>query len=152
MDSAQNRDEKRNSERYRVPREDQPAELRVGQVRVPVSLLDESNDGFAALTASDLGLDHGSVVELHTRSGDYDVQVAYVGEMGTMATWDSGESQHLYRLGLQRLRDIPRDVEPETNLIARLIAPARSRSFTGLTILAILALAGAVAAMAMSRM
>jgi hypothetical protein len=116
MDSTQNPIvENHKSFRCRVPRENQSAELRVGDHSMQISLTDESADGFAALTTSDPTVDRGTLARLHTHNGDYEVQVAYVRAMGVVSIRDSGDPQNLYRIGLQRLRDIPRSDDLETD-------------------------------------
>jgi hypothetical protein len=147
MDSTPEAVENRKSIRCLVSRESQSAELYVGPSCIPVSLVDESADGFAALATIDPSVERGMLAELHTRSSDYEVQVAYVRAMGVMAVRDSGQRENMYRIGLQRLRDIPRNCQSEAGEDTRSARRHGLRSPLGLAILGAFALGDVLCAL-----
>ena len=83
----------------------QDGELRIGGVRAPVQLLDQSANGFAVMTFNEPNVDIGSTGILRTGNDWCEIRIANI----TPMNGDEDETQ-CFRLGLYRLGDI---VDPD---------------------------------------
>ncbi|MGA2066734.1 MAG: hypothetical protein ABSG86_17285 [Thermoguttaceae bacterium] len=84
--------------------------LRVGSTEFPVALLDESADGLGVLAGDPGNLGVNRVGLLKTKTVWFEVRVTYVRRIEP-ADEGAGRQGLKFRLGLQRLREIPRPDE-----------------------------------------
>ncbi len=100
--------EQRQSFRCNVADARRSAELRIGNERYRVMLLDESAGGFAVLMDRQPAAAADGPVELTTDAGDFEVRIAHVvqTELPGAGPASDAEPQRRYRVGLVRVRDI----------------------------------------------
>lgn len=112
MNRRERANEQRKSFRCRVPEQRKEAEIKVGRRWVALKLFNESAGGFAAWTEQDPGVQVNDLVQLKSELGCFEVRVAHVGPV--KASEKPGEEAGpSFRLGLERVRDLNRDLQPE---------------------------------------
>lgn len=112
--------EKRRGVRFPVPGEFVDAQLLVGDVEIPVRLIDESSGGFGLFVESKPPIQRDDVIEVRTHRGRYRVRVAYVrpcGEVsrihvveqdgsGEIQTVAEPEADEQYCIGVESVEDL----------------------------------------------
>jgi hypothetical protein len=112
--------------------------LRFGSTEVPVILVNESAEGLGVLTGDPGKLRVNRIGLLKTNSVWYEVRVIYV-LRNESADMDGVEQEGKFRLGLQRLREIPRQNEARINcwrsrIVGFLLPRESCGTFTGLSL------------------
>lgn len=126
MAPSEDQDNRRRTFRCLMP-EQQVAELVVGDRTVPVVLEDQSAGGFSVAAQRRLDVREQEIVQLRTEAGSFEARVAWIsGPPPTAPVWPTKEQQPLFRLGLERVRDLTRpaeQVKPVTRWYDRLFPP-----------------------------
>jgi hypothetical protein len=112
--------------------------LRFGSTEVPVILVNESADGLGVLTGDPGKLWVNRIGLLKTNSVWYEVRVTYI-LRNEPADVDGAGPEGQFRLGLQRLREIPQQNEARINswrsrIVGVLLPQDSSGTFTGLSL------------------
>jgi hypothetical protein len=134
-------EDKRRSFRAVVAGSPERATLRFGSTEFPVVLVNQSAEGVGVLTGDPGKLQANRVGLLKTARIWYEVRVTYV-LRNEPAEGEPSEQQATYRVGLQRLREIPRQNEAgvgswRSRIVGCLLPRDSSGTFTGLALLAI---------------
>jgi hypothetical protein len=99
-------------------------ELKVGSVRLPVRLLDQSAEGFAVLSDEPLDVEVDDLGELRIEAGWFSVQVANTIEVRPAKTDGLAEAENspsTFRVGLRRLGELDLAREDGSSLAGRCI-------------------------------
>ncbi len=86
MDSPNRTFDNRKSFRCKVPDARNDGELQIGEVRLPVQLLDESSGGFAVTADGPIELEEDTEAVLHTEIGSFKVRVKNMCELESAET------------------------------------------------------------------
>jgi hypothetical protein len=115
--------EQRKAERYTPPSSKQICEMRIGGIRVPAKLVNESATGFGVIIDHLMGLKKRQKVELKTPMGWVRTRVVYITEVDPEHRVTQDPTAHLecvYRIGLHQLKvlelhEISNATQPPSN-------------------------------------